>query len=375
MALVLAALLPAPPAARADDCVKDVWYNGDAAGRYIFPNWQKVFMGTFTVWFVDDDTGPDHITGLTVVNFGDALQGTEISQVYIRLFCDKNPNVDSGTLTLTYVGNWTFDDGASTTTYPAWTWGGSSTLEWAYCPDQCANNPECGNSFTINIYADIASCPAQGTVVNLGFPSAYYLNPGYPGSIYDDVGCVVPWYEVDTNRGADYDTIVWAYKVGPEEIGPGDTVYYTIWFGVPGTGNLSFIDVTDTLPQYMHYIPGSGAPAPAPGWDPDPGPPIRLKWSYGSTPTAGGPTNIISYQATVDWGNTESFEPGSGDVAAPEAFRLRNSAHVAYGATCSVKYAVTEPAITVVKRFLFWKLGDNDMLFASSIGKPNDEMI
>jgi uncharacterized repeat protein (TIGR01451 family) len=367
-----AALSPSSPA-RADNCIQDVWYNGDAPGRYIFPNWQRAYMGSYTLWFFPNNLTPEYISGLTVVNFGDAMQGTEISNVYIRLYCNKT---DTGTITMTYVGNRTFDGGGgSTTTYPAWTWGGNATNNFADCADYCADNPTCGGYLTMQLYADIASCPAQGTVVNLGFPSAYYLNPGYPGSVYDSVGCVGPWYEVDTSRGADYDTIVWSYKVGPEEVGPGDTVNYTIWFGRPGTGDLSFIDVTDTLPMYMHYLMGSGSPAPAPGWDPDPGPPVRLKWSYGSTPTAGGPTNMITFAATVDWGNTESFEPGSGDIAAPEAYRLRNSAQVAFGTTCAVKSAVTEPAITVVKRFLFWKLGDNDMLFASSMGKPDDEMI
>jgi uncharacterized repeat protein (TIGR01451 family) len=263
LAVLSVACLALPRNTAADNCYQDVWYNGDASlgssNGYIFPNWSRVFMGSYTLWLYleDPEVISEYITGITIVNFGDAMQGTEISNVYIRAQCDTR---DSGTITMTYVGPRLFDDGSGgTTSYPAWTWGGSAALNYNTCVDYCVT-PACGGFITLSVYADIAPCPAQDTVVNLGFPTAAYLNPLAPGAIYDSNGCVAPWYESNTDMGADYDTIVWAYKLGPEDIGPGDTINYTIYFGRPGTGNLSFIDVTDTLPQYMHYLPGTGVP-------------------------------------------------------------------------------------------------------------------
>ena len=375
--LVLALCLLSPRPASADTCLRDVWYNGDAPGRFIFPNWGKVYMGTYTLWLFVDGTGTlEQITGITMVNYGTAT-AADIKGLYVRLYCNPTgPDPDTGTLTMSYQGPYPEDSG----TYPAWTWTGL-TPDFSNCPDLCGD-PVCGAALTLYVYADIAACPTPWANVNLGFPSHELSSTSLPGSIYDDAwGCAVPWYEADINRGADEDTIVWAYKdadrADPVSAAPADTITYTIYYGKPGTNNLSSIVVTDTLPNYTHYIQGTGSVAPDPGWDPDIGPPQRLRWTVTTDLTvAGGPTNSITYQVSVDWGNGESFEPGSGDIGAPEGQPLVNRAQMSWqGTTCGIKGLTTDPISTPVRRFLFWKLGDNDVLFASALGQPPDEMI
>ena len=378
VALLVSVRFACPPPASADTCLQDVWYNGDAVGHFIFPNWEKVFMGTYTLWIMIETTGVvEQITGFTLVNFGTAT-GVDIKGLYARLYCNPTgPDPDTGTLTLDYVGAYTSDSG----TYPAWTWTGL-TPDFSDCPDLCGD-PVCGAAITMYVYADIAPCPTPWATVNVGFPSNVNLSPGYPGSIYDSPwGCVAPWYEADINRGADEDTIVLAFKEAdksdPVSAAPADTLTYTIYYGKPGTANLTNIVVTDTLPLYTHYIAGTGSVTPDPGWDPDVGPPQRLRWTILTNLTvAGGPTNSITFQVSVDWGNGESFEPGSGDVGAPEGQPLENRAHVSWGGIvpCTTKALTTDPVSTPIRRFLFWKLGDNDVLFASALGQPPDEMI
>ncbi|MEK7766108.1 MAG: hypothetical protein AAB368_07705, partial [bacterium] len=134
----------------------------------------------------------------------------------------------------------------------------------------------------------------------------------------------------------------------------------------------------DTLPAYMHLLPGS-VPPPDPGWDPDPGPPARLRWTIlPPFPASGGPTAAITFTTTVDWGNGESFEPGSGDIAAPEGAFLFNAAQMAWDppgpGECGVGHVSNQPA-TVVRRYLFWMTGDNDVLFAPKFGQPDDEIV
>ena len=131
----------------------------------------------------------------------------------------------------------------------------------------------------------------------------------------------------------------------------------------------------DSLPPFTHYVTGSAIPATDVGWDPDNGPPVRVRWTLPGGATTGGPTGQVVFSVTVDWGNGESFEPGSGDVAAPEGSRLNNIAQVSFvGTSCATKGSVSPPVPAVVKRFLFWKLGDNDLLFAPQPGQPLDEM-
>jgi uncharacterized repeat protein (TIGR01451 family) len=131
----------------------------------------------------------------------------------------------------------------------------------------------------------------------------------------------------------------------------------------------------DTLPEYTHFVDGSASPPTDVGYDPEWGPPPTLRWTFpGPLATGGGPTGEISFAVTVDWGNGEGFEPGSGDVAAPEGARVENRASGTFaGATCS--HADSDPAQTVVRRFLLWLIGDNDLLFSSSLGQSPDEMI
>ncbi|MEK7476492.1 MAG: hypothetical protein AAB152_12795 [Candidatus Coatesbacteria bacterium] len=109
---------------------------------------------------------------------------------------------------------------------------------------------------------------------------------------------------------------------------PGDTVPYTLVLNVPVSGS-GIITVVDTLPAYLQYVLGSGNPAPDPGWDPNPGPPQRLKWTLAG-PFVVGSTRTVTFSVTEDWGNTEAFEPGSGDVAAPQGSALTNRAYVTW---------------------------------------------
>ena len=364
-----AAIIQPRGPARADTCLSDFWYNDDAPSRSIFPNWTRVYMGSYTLLLEIDATGElEQITGITLVNYGTATSA-DLAGVYVRLFCTGS---DSGTLPMTYAGNYAEDSG----TYPAWTWAGL-TVDFSGCPDLCGATP-CGAALALYVYADVAPCPASGVTVNLGFPSNATKNPGWPGSIYDLAwGCTVPWYSVDTNRGANEDEIAWAVKTADKDfVAPGDTVTYTVYYGRPGTSALSNIIVTDTMPPYTHYVPGSGNPAPDPGWDPDPGPPARLRWTLPGGAVTGGLTSELTFRLTVDWGNGEAFEPGSGDVAAPENARLDNRAGANYiGSSCFPNQAYSQPARTTVRRYLFWMLGDNDLLLAGKIGLPDDEMV
>ncbi|MEK7765449.1 MAG: hypothetical protein AAB368_04345, partial [bacterium] len=168
-------------------------------------------------------------------------------------------------------------------------------------------------------------------------------------------------------------SIQYVYKLGPDKAVPGDTIEFTLYYGRPGAGpTIPTITLFDSLPPYTHFV--SASTPPDAGWDPDPGPPTRLQWTLnGPFNTAGGGSNEIRFKVSVDWGNGESFEPGSGDVAAPEGQRLANRAHGTFaGAACST--AVSNQVQTVVRRFLMYMLADNDMLFSSSLGQPPDEI-
>jgi len=378
-----AALLPAmllavmsfPAATRGDSCMVDLWSNGSAPiPDVVYPNWQRMWAGSFDAWMclaADGCTGNENITAITVVNFGSAVAGTDIKAVYWKVSCDV---ANSALYTMTFAGTYALESGD----YPAWTWAGMSPL-LSSCADLCVS-PPCGGYFTIDVYVDIGPCPVPTRTLSMGFSNAAHQISAtvwdYEGAITDIAECQVPWYDV----AAGSSTILWAYKDGPRFAVPGDTVTYTIYYGKPGTTALSKVVIIDTQPPYTHYVWGSASPAPDPLWDPNLGPPLKLKWTItpvpGNLPTNWGPSNMVTFQLSVDWGNGESFEAGSGNVAAPEGERLNNSAQVFWpDTTCGANTVINPPITTVVRRFLFWKIGDNDVLFSPTYGQPPDEMI
>ncbi|MEK7475010.1 MAG: hypothetical protein AAB152_05175 [Candidatus Coatesbacteria bacterium] len=345
----------------------DSWPNGNAtAATMLFPNWKMVYAGSFDMWMCAAVDGcnwvpTENLTGLTLVNFGTAGP-TDITNVQWKVRCSS---VNSGFFPMTFAGLYTEDSGP----YNAWTWKGSGP-DVSGCADLCGA-PACGAYFTIDIYIDITPCPGNMETVSMGFPTS-----GGFGSITDNADCIVPWYDM----GSDLSTIAWAYKKSNQTtIVPGETIMYTIFYGKPGTNPLTSIQIVDSQPPYTHYVVGSGN-APDIGYDPLIGPPDILRWTINPVPgnvPAWGPTNEIRFALSVDWGNGEGFEPGSGDVAAPEGLRLNNTAQVFFNgisAGCPGS-AVNPPVSTVVKRFWFWSLGDNDILFSPTYGQPPDEMI
>jgi len=364
MALGVMAVLAA--GARADIDILDIWDNGSVpAAGFVFPNWMQVKAGSFDVWLcMDCGAGAENIKGMTVVNFGNALPA-DIKAVYWKARCGATA---SGLYTMSYAGTYAEDSGP----HPAWTWAGTS-IDVSGCADLCGT-PACGAFFTIDIYVDVAACPTNLATINMGFPVNSVTNTTWWGSISDNYGYILPWGD---NAGS-LSTIVYAYKEGDKDAAaPGDTVTYTVYYGRPGATDLTKVEVMDTQPPYTHYVPGSGDPAPDTFWDPNPGPPAKLKWTIPPPhPVSGGPTDSLVFSLTVDWGNGETFEAGSGNVGAPEGYRLDNRAHVFFwGTTCGLKSVVTPPVTAVVRRFLFWKLGDNDVLFSPTYGQSPDEMI
>jgi len=352
----------------ADICMIDMWDNNTEPPGLVFPNWTLVRVGSFdvTLCMTADGcnwVGNEYILSLTVVNFGSAVPA-DFKGVYWRASCG---GTGTGVLTLTYAGMYSVDTGV----FPAWTWTGM-TPDFSGCPDLCGT-PACGGFFTIDIYLDIAGCPAEGSTVEMGFPcTGDMFGWASYGSIIDNADCPLPLYDTVGPKKK----ITYVTKEGPEVAAPGDTINYTIVYGRPGTGTIGTIWITDSMPPYTHYVWGSGIPAPDPGWDPNPGPPMKLLWTIpGPFPVGGGPTGKVTFSVTVDWGNGESFEPGSGNAAAPEGSFLFNRAHFAWsGSGCSPGRLSLLP-VTVVRRYLFWMIGDNDVLFAPRVGLPDDEII
>jgi len=355
-------LATAPSMARADACLADLWDNGILEGGYVFPNWTRVWAGDFTAMFYDGYVGTETIRGLTVVNFGTA-DNSDIKAVYWQAKCGATT---TGLQTLTWAGTYTEDTGS----YPAWTWAGT-TPNFQNCAALWPLGP---GGMTVDLYVDIDPCPTTGQTVKMGFPVNSINNTTWWGSMYDNEGCMAPWGDV---RGP-YMTILYTLKLANmDNAAPGDAVTYTIYYGRPGTANLSSIEIVDTQPPYTHYVAGSASPNPDTFWDPNFGPPVRLKWTIpGPLTVAGGPTGAVTFDLSVDWGNGNAFESGSGDVAAPEGVRLNNGAQVFFNgiAGCGVKSVVNPPITTVVRRYMFWKLANNDALFSQSLGQSPDEI-
>ncbi len=335
----------------------------EATGTFLFPDWIQAHVATFDLWLCDPAVctfgATETIKGLTIMNYGTA-GAADLAQVAWRIQCGV---ADTGLVPLTYAGVW---GGA-----PVWTWAGTSVDL-----SPCAVTPNF--SMPLRLYVDVGPCPAPNATVNLGIRVDPVANPALPGGITDQylgLGCVAPFDDVQSLYPK---TITYVAKAKDRDVAaPGDTVNYTIWYGRAGTAALSSITVLETLPPYSHWN-GTAAPAPDPGWNPDPGPPLRLRWTFpGPLPVTGGPTGMITFQTTVDWGNGEAFEPGSGDIAAPEGLRLTDTAHVSYTglAGCAANGFTSNAPSVVVRRYLFWTLGDQDVLFAGRPGLPDDEVI
>ena len=376
-ALFLAGTVPAPALA---DGITDVGitpvppFDKDT----LFPNWLRVPTTSMTVSVCDDLlcsyclNGP--IVAITIFNYGTANGTTDITGMYFYVNCNGS---NAGTFTMGYAGVW-MEGGIP---YPAWTWAGSAG--WTVDPNDTKNG--CAGVVNLFVYTDIGPCPGDGETVELG-PSYDAVN-NVPGVIDDPNACWGggPWAPISDPA---IKTIRYVMKTASTDVAaPGDTIAYTIYYAKPGAASLNSLWVIDSIPNYMH-VATFGALAPDPGWNPDPGPPNRLRWTIpGPINPAGGATGEITFGASVDWGNGEVFESGSGDVAALEGSFLFNSAHVSWDPVPPAAGAcfpapnppsvsqVSNATSTVVKRYLFWKIGDNDVLFSPRPGQPDDEII
>jgi uncharacterized repeat protein (TIGR01451 family) len=367
-AAVAAALALACPVPSAADGLLDLTpLTANDTLTTLFPNWTQALAAQFSLQVCSDTLCPGCLTGniqsLTIYNYGNATGGAggDLSAVYFNLLCGKT----NAWGTLTYAGVWTV--GASA--YPAWTWAGP--IVWAADPtSSCAGFP------TLSVYVDVAPCPVEGRTVTLGLGFNDILNPTQPGGMYDTCGYQIPSYPQALRQGTTK-FIRWLLKRADRNLAaPGDTVTFTVFYGRPGGPSLANVVVTDSLPPYTHYVAGSASTAPDVGWAPDPGPPLRLRWTLpGFGTTAGGATTALTFQVTVDWGNGEAFEPGSGDVAAPEGARLGNVATAEFlGSGCASPTQSSPPTSVVVRRYLVWKVADQDVLFAPRFGMPDDEI-
>jgi uncharacterized repeat protein (TIGR01451 family) len=372
MLLALAGLLgllsPAGPA-RAD-YINDVGANPVPPFNNfmsVYPNWKMLPTSNFSIYECDDVTCSwcltSSIVGVTMFNYGNATggPGADITGMYFKIMC---ASMNTAIFTMAYAGNWT----VGTETYPAFTWAGA--IPFTVDPNDTKNG--CMGSASLMVYTDIGPCPTDGGTIELG--------PGYNdidfGGITDDCWSTAPWAQMTDGNPK---ILTYIYKdTDRETAAPGDTIWYTLFLGKPGTSYSSLV-VMDSQPPYTHLLFGSDVPPADPGFNPDPGPPARLRWTLPGATSAGGITQEIRFALTVDWGNGEMFEPGSGDVAAPEGFRLSNQAQAFWetnvGCGGGTKTSVSPAAETVAQRFLFWKVGSNDILFAPRIGMPNDEMV
>ncbi|MEK7477596.1 MAG: hypothetical protein AAB152_18395 [Candidatus Coatesbacteria bacterium] len=337
----------------------------------LFPNWVQAPAAVFTLDDCDATIctwcTTDQIVGLTVLNYGTASGGGtgDIRGVYFDVVCGSKTNI--AVQTMTWAGNWTI----GVQSFPAWTWGGGPLVMSNVC-----DAPSWGCSCYPNImtYVDIGPCPGDGNTVELGLGFNDTVNPAWPGGVFDSCGSAGNWGPTSDPAPK---TIRYSMKsVNLDVAAPGDTLLYTIFYGKPSAGPVSNMWIIDTLPTFMHWVSGIGS-VPDPGYDPDPGPPTRLRWTIpGPFTTAGGATGMIVFAATIDWGNGESFEPGSGDFAAQEGQFLFNSVHTSWEPAGGCPPGSTSNTVaTVVKRYYFWLLGDQDILFAPRVGQSDDEII
>jgi uncharacterized repeat protein (TIGR01451 family) len=337
----------------------------------VFPNWTMLPTSSFTIWeCADIDCAwclDSSIVGITMMNYGTASggPGKDITGMYFKILCGST---NTAIYTMNYAGDWTI--GADT--WPAWTWAGA--IPWNVDPNDTKNG--CAGGPSLFVYTDVGPCPYLDPATLRG--NSIELGPGYNdidfGGITDDCWSTAPWAQVTDGNPKEIAYI--GKECDLETAAPGDTINYTLYIGKPGTSYTNLV-VMDSQPPFTHLVAGSDVPPADPGYNPDPGPPARLRWTLPGATSAGGATQEIHFQLTVDWGNGEMFEPGSGDVGAPENAWLSNYAQAFWVgmAGCGNGTAVSPAASTVVNRFLFWKIGSNDILFAPRIGMPNDEMV
>lgn len=361
-------------------CISDASVDASSpAFTYLFPNWKQTDVADFDLLYCDCTTCAGYcdadMSGLTIVNYGSAVGGAggDISNMYVCFGCSRSSGgACTPQYTLTYAGIWTLGSNV----VPAWTWDPATPV--VLNSDPCNGGPGgCACIFVMHVFVDVAPCPKPQATVKLG--------PGFDDLLFEggisDLsggtwGCTAPW---DTAQDPAPKIIAYVAKEGSaDHAAPGDTVTYTIYYGRPGTASLTDIQIVDSIPPFTHYLNGTGNPAPDPGFDPALGPPLSLRWTIpGPLPVTGGPSGSVVFQVTVDWGNGDAFDPGSGDQAAPEGLRLNNNATGIFDgiAGCGNKVVTTPPVPTTVRRFMFWKIGDNDILYAPTYGQPPDEMI
>lgn len=290
-------VLAAVPIAQADICVLDLRDNGEVQSRAIFPNWYRVRVSSFDAWLCDVCAweGTEGITGLTVVNFGTLPPG-DIKHVYWAGRCGS---VSTDVLPMTYAGTFGGDGGP----HPAWTWAGRPPADFHSCPDLCGV-PPCGAAFTIDLFASMGPCPADGATLCLGLPSNTAFDPREPGSLSDNAGCTAPASPV---RGPVH-SVRWASKVRTVHAGAGNAAACTIYYGKPGSAGLRSVTVVDSLPPGSDYVDGSGDPGPDAGWRTQDGRSAPLKWTVGPFGVTGGPTGRIVYRlSTAAGGSTTAI--------------------------------------------------------------------
>ena len=334
---------------------------GEAQDAIFFPNWVRAYAASFDIadWLSDcglagclschpaagDSCGGGtavlQISNLTIANFGTAVAGTDIKAVYWAGGTIAAPNWH--TMTMVAPQMWT------------WAWNGVEVN-----PDMQIAGPLWN---TIRVYVDIGDTPTDGATVKMGIP---YDPIAFQGGIADMCCCNMGWGDVSNSVPK---TIKYVAKfVDKISAAPGDTLNYTIYYGRPGTTNLQNLVIIDTQPPYTHWN-GVASVVPDPGWDPNWSPPPKLRWTLfpAAVAVAGGPTGQITFQMTIDWGNGESFEPGSGDVAAPENLSLWNNATGFFPNLPVGQWAhKSNNTRTTVMRFLFWKIADRDVLYNNS---------
>jgi len=357
VAAIVVALGLAATAARANYLQGVSVIGGEADELMVFPNWTRYYAAAFQPYdwgatcgagclvchpLAGDSCGGVglQVAGLTIVNFGTATSGLagsswDIKAVYWR--SDADAAGFFHTMTAVAPDMWT------------WAWNGVEAN-----PNLSAVAPPS----PLRIYADLSGTPADNATVQMGIP----YDPGGYGGGLSDLCCGNASFSDVVNPFPK--TIKYVAKVVDEiNAAPGDTLEYTLYYGKPGTGNIQNAFIMDTQPPYTHWN-WQANPLPEAGWDPNPGPPLKLGWTVfpAATPVAGGATGRITFQLTVNWGNGDWFESGSGDVAAPENFSLWNSAVGTFPNIASeVHYS--NKARTTVMRFLFWKVADRDVVY------------